>query len=162
MAARFDGLSADEARARLAVDGPNALAIAQQRTLLRLALGVAREPMFLLLLAAGGLYIAFGDLQEALTLLGFVVIVMTITVVQEGRTEGALEALRELSSPRAQVLRDGVVITVPARDLVRGDIIRVAEGDRVPADAALRDGTALSVDESLLTGEPSPGAAWPR
>ncbi len=156
MAARFDGLSADEARARLAVDGPNALAIAQQRTLLRLALGVAREPMFLLLLAAGGLYIAFGDLQEALTLLGFVVIVMTITVVQEGRTEGALEALRELSSPRAQVLRDGVVITVPARDLVRGDIIRVAEGDRVPADAALRDGTALSVDESLLTGESVP------
>jgi Ca2+-transporting ATPase len=150
------GLSADDARKRLASEGPNALATTQRRTALRLAVGVVREPMFLLLLAAGALYLAFGDLREALTLLGFVVIVMTITVVQEGRTERALEALRELSSPRAQVLRDGVVITVPARELVRGDIIRVAEGDRVPADAALREGTALSVDESLLTGESVP------
>ncbi len=153
---RFAGLAAEEAKRRLSTDGPNALATSQRRTGLRLAVGVVREPMFLLLLAAGALYIAFGDLREALTLLGFVVIVITITVVQEGRTERALEALRELSSPRAQVLRDGVVITLPARDLVRGDIVRVAEGDRVPADAALREGNALSVDESLLTGESVP------
>jgi Ca2+-transporting ATPase len=89
------------------------------------------------------------------------VIVMTITVVQEGRTERALDALRTLSSPRAQVLRDGVVVTVAARELVRGDVIRVAEGDRVPADAALRDGTALAVDESLLTGESVPVSKLP-
>jgi hypothetical protein len=127
------------------------LATSERRTVLRLALEVVREPMFLLLLAAGGLYVAFGDIQEALTLLGFVVIVMTITIVQEGRTERALDALRDLTSPRAQVLRDGVVVTLPARELVPGDVIRVAEGDRVAAGAVLREGTALSVDESLLT-----------
>ena len=153
---RLTGLTAEEAARRLAADGPNALATGSRRTLVRIALGVAGEPMFLLLLAAGALYAGFGDLREALTLLGFVVIVLAITVVQEGRTERALEALRELSSPRAQVLRDGAVVTVAARELVRGDVIRVAEGDRVPADAALREGTALSVDESLLTGESVP------
>jgi Ca2+-transporting ATPase len=159
--ARWTGLSSTAAATRLAADGPNTIASAERRTLPRVVLDVLREPMMLLLLAAGGLYVAFGDIQEALTLLGFVAIVMTITIVQEGRTERALDALRELSSPRAQVLRDGVVVTLPGRDLVRGDVIRVAEGDRVPADAALRDGTALSVDESLLTGESVPVSKFP-
>ncbi len=153
---RWPGLSSADAARRLVADGPNALATSERRTALRLAREVVREPMFVLLLVAGGLYVAFGDVQEALTLLGFVVIVMAITIVQEGRTERALDALRDLSSPRAQVLRDGAVVTLAARDLVRGDVIRVAEGDRVPADAALREGTALSVDESLLTGESVP------
>jgi Ca2+-transporting ATPase len=153
---RWTGLTSAEAASRLAIDGPNSIASAERRTILRVVVEVVREPMMLLLLAAGGLYVGFGDLREALTLLGFVVIVMTITIVQEGRTERALDALRELSSPRAQVLRDGAVITVPGRDLVRGDVIRVGEGDRVAADAVLRDGTALSVDESLLTGESVP------
>jgi Ca2+-transporting ATPase len=112
--------------------------------------------MVLLLLVSAGLYVVLGDLHEALTLLASVVLVVAITVVQEGRTERALAALRDLSSPRAQVLRDGVARTVPARDLVRGDIVRVAEGDRVPADALFRAGTALSVDESLLSGESAP------
>jgi Ca2+-transporting ATPase len=158
---RWPGLTSAEAARRLATDGPNALPTSERRTALRLALDVVREPMFVLLLAAGGLYVAFGDVQEALTLLGFVVIVMAITIVQEGRTERALDALRDLSSPRAQVLRDGAVITLAARDLVAGDVIRVAEGDRVPADAALREGTALAVDESLLTGESVPVAKLP-
>ena len=158
---RWPGLTAAEAARRLAADGPNALPTSERRTALRLALDVVREPMFVLLLAAGGLYVAFGDVQEALTLLGFVVIVMAITIVQEGRTERALDALRDLSSPRAQVLRDGAVITLAARELVAGDVIRVAEGDRVPADAALREGTALAVDESLLTGESVPVAKLP-
>ncbi|MEZ4338021.1 MAG: hypothetical protein R3B82_15485 [Sandaracinaceae bacterium] len=97
--------------------------------------------MFLHFLTAAGFYLAFeGDLREALTLLGFVVVIIVITVVQEGRTARALEALRDLSSPRALVLRDGVVRTVPGRELVVGDVIRVAEGTRVPADAILRRG----------------------
>ncbi|MCC7536468.1 MAG: cation-translocating P-type ATPase [Deltaproteobacteria bacterium] len=150
------GLTSREAAKRLAHDGPNSLPQDEPRSLLRLLSEVVREPMFLLLLASAGLYLVFGDVREALTLLGFVVVIITITVVQEGRTERALEALRDLSSPRAQVLRDGEVVTVAGRDLVRGDIIRVAEGDRVAGDAILREGTTLAVDESLLTGESVP------
>jgi Ca2+-transporting ATPase len=155
---RWSGLTSGEAARRLAEDGPNVLATSERRSVAQLAASVVREPMFVLLLIAGALYLAFGDVREALTLLGFVIIVMTITVLQEGRTERALDALRDLSSPRAQVLRDGAIVTLPARELVRGDVIRVAEGDRVPADAALREGTALSIDESLLTGESVPVA----
>jgi Ca2+-transporting ATPase len=159
--ARWAGLTSKEAAARLAADGPNALAQDERRTPLRLVVDVLREPMFLLLLASATLYFVFGDVREALTLLGFVVVMISITVVQEGRTERALDALRDLSSPRALVLRDGEIVTVPGRDVVRGDIVKVAEGDRVPADALLREGTALSVDESLLTGESVPVSKLP-
>jgi Ca2+-transporting ATPase len=112
--------------------------------------------MFLLLIGAATIYFVFGDVQEALTLLGAVVVVLAITIVQEGRTERSIAALRDLSSPRAQVIRDGVVRTVAGRELVRGDVVKIAEGDRVPADLLLRRGTALAVDESLLSGESVP------
>jgi len=154
--ARLLGLTEQEAASRLVSDGPNVLPTQEERGLLQLLSGVAREPMVLLLLASGTLYFVLGDPHEALTLLASVVLVIAITVFQEGRTERALSALRDLSSPRAQVLRDGQAHTVPARDLVRGDIIRIAEGDRVPGDALLRAGTVLTVDESLLSGESAP------
>jgi Ca2+-transporting ATPase len=147
------GLTAAEAARRLEADGPNALSKSERRTALALIAGVVKEPMFLLLLGAAALYLVLGDVREGLTLLGFVVIVITITVVQEGRTEKALEALRDLSAPRATVVRDGAIQTIPGLHVVRGDLIRLAEGDRVPADALLREGSTLTVDESLLTGE---------
>ncbi len=150
------GLREADAVARLAAEGPNALPSPERRTIFRVAFDAAREPMMLLLFGAAGLYVAFGDLREALTLLAFVVVVTAITVVQEGRTERTLDALRDLTSPRAQVLRDGTVRTIPGRDVVRGDVLRVSEGDRIPADAKLVAGTALTVDESLLTGESVP------
>jgi Ca2+-transporting ATPase len=150
------GLSENEARARLLADGPNELPSERRRGVWRIAFEVVREPMFLLLIAAATLYFVFGDVQEALTLLGAVVVVLAITIVQEGRTEKSIAALRDLSSPRAQVIRDGVVRTVPGRELVRGDVVKIAEGDRVPADLLLRRGTALAVDESLLSGESVP------
>jgi Ca2+-transporting ATPase len=123
---------------------------------LRIAFEVAREPMFLLLVAAGTLYLLTGKIDDALMLLGFVFVVMGITIVQEQRTEHALEALRSLSSPRALVIRDGEARRIAGREVVRGDMIVVAEGDRVPADALLRRGSGLCVDESLLTGESVP------
>ncbi|MDX2012372.1 MAG: cation-translocating P-type ATPase [Myxococcaceae bacterium] len=147
------GLTSAEAERRLAVDGPNALSKSERRTVLALVLGVVKEPMFLLLLGAAALYLVLGDVREGLTLLGFVLIVITITVVQEGRTERALEALKDLSAPRATVVRDGVIRTIAGLHVVRGDLVRLAEGDRVPADALLREGSTLTVDESLLTGE---------
>jgi Ca2+-transporting ATPase len=150
------GLSAAQAAERLAQDGPNALPGGQRRSLLSIAVETAREPMFLLLLAAGTLYLVFGDLQEGLTLFGFVVVTLGLTLYQEGKTERAIDALRDLTSPRALVIRDGRPQRIAGRDVVRGDLLQLSEGDRVPADALLLSADGLRADESLLTGEAVP------
>jgi Ca2+-transporting ATPase len=112
--------------------------------------------MFLLLLGCGGIYVLVGDVHEAAILLGFVVLVAAITLYQEEKTERTLAALRDLSSPRALVVRDGVRRRIAGREVVRGDVLVLSEGDRVPADAALLSCLNLSADESLLTGESVP------
>jgi Ca2+-transporting ATPase len=150
------GLSTAQAAQRLTEDGPNALPGGERRSLLSIAAGTVREPMFLLLLAAGTLYLAFGDLQEGLTLFGFVVVTVGLTLYQEGRTERAIEALRDLTSPRALVIRDGQPQRIAGRDVVRGDLLKLSEGDRVPADALLISSDGARADESLLTGEAVP------
>jgi len=154
--AEAPGLSEIEAAARLARDGGNELPAQGQRALLAIAAEVVREPMFLMLVAAGALYLVMGKLSDALLLLGFVFVVMAITIVQERRTERALDALRDMSSPRALVVRDGVQRRIAGREVVVGDIVILGEGDRVPADAILRRSAHLTVDESLLTGESVP------
>jgi Ca2+-transporting ATPase len=150
------GLTESCAAQRLREEGYNELPSSRRRTVLAIALEVVREPMFLLLVACGLLYMLTGELTDALMLLGFVFVVMGITIVQERRTERALEALKDLSSPRALVIRDGQQTRIAGRDVVRGDIVLLFEGDRVPADAVLLQGMNLSVDESLLTGESVP------
>jgi Ca2+-transporting ATPase len=112
--------------------------------------------MLALLLAGGAIYMALGDLKEALILLVFASLSVVITVVQETRTERVLEALRDLTSPRALVIRDGEHRRIAGREVVRGDIIVLAEGDRVPADAVLIEAQDVQTDESLLTGESVP------
>ncbi|MDD5677614.1 MAG: cation-translocating P-type ATPase [Kiritimatiellae bacterium] len=153
---RISGLAEDEALRRLREEGFNEIPSSRQRGLLHIVLEVVREPMFLLLVGCGLLYLLMGELSDALMLLGFVLVVMGITVIQERRTERALEALRDLSSPRALVIRDGRRRRIPGREVVRGDIMLLVEGDRVPADAILRQSINLSADESLLTGESVP------
>ena len=150
------GLSSKEAMARLAHEGYNELPSAKPRSLWAIAWEVVREPMFLLLIAASAIYLVLGDIREALVLLASVFVVMGITFYQERKTERALEALRELSSPRARVLRDDEWQFVPGREVVVGDLVTVKEGDRVPADAALLKSSNLMADESLLTGESMP------
>ena len=150
------GLTAGEAARRLLDQGPNELGLSQRRTLRDIAWEVLREPMFLLLLGAGAIYLVMGDAHEALVLLGFVVLIMGVTVLQERRTDRALDALRDLSSPRALVLRDGVPTRVAGREVVAGDVLLLAEGDRVPADGLLLQAHELAADESLLTGESLP------
>ena len=150
------GLSQAEAQQRLVQDGPNALPISQPRSVLRLVGDVVAEPMFLLLVACGALYMVLGSRQEALMLLGFVFVVMGITFVQQRRTERSLEALRDLSSPLALVVRGGQTQKIAARELVCGDTVLLAEGDRVPADLELTHSANLALDESLLTGESVP------
>jgi len=150
------GLSEEEASRRLQEEGYNELPSTKRRSIFAIAFEVVREPMFLLLIAAGAIYLVLGDIREAVMLLGFVFVVMGITLYQERKTERALEALRDLSSPRALVIRDGRQKRIPGRDVVREDFIILSEGDRVPADAALLSCVNLSVDESLLTGESVP------
>ncbi len=112
--------------------------------------------MFLLLLACGTIYLLLGDVQEAVMLLGFVFVVLGITLYQERKTEWALEALRDLSSPRALVIRGGERKRIASREVVPDDLVVLAEGDRVPADCVILSCNNLSTDESLLTGESVP------
>ncbi|MEI6632593.1 MAG: cation-translocating P-type ATPase [Chlamydiota bacterium] len=149
-------LTEREAVERLAREGYNEIPSAGARSIFAIAFEVVREPMFLLLVACGMIYLILGDLEEALLLLGFVFVVMGITFYQERKTERALEALRDLASPRALVIRGGVQKRIAGREVVRDDILLLAEGDRVPADAVLAWCVNLSVDESLLTGESVP------
>jgi P-type Ca2+ transporter type 2C len=147
------GLSEPNAIANLKRDGYNELPSAQARSLLSIAWHSIQDPIFLLLVGGGIIYWILGDLQEALILLGFVVFLTAISLYQEGKTEHALEALRDLSSPRALVIRDGQRKRIAGREVVRDDILMLAEGDRVPADAIILSCTNLSTNESLLTGE---------
>src|SRR5947209_8307366 len=137
-------------------EGQNELPQPDRRTPLRIAIEVLREPMLALLLVGGIVYLALGDLKEAIILVAFATMSIVITVVQETRTERVLEALRDLTSPRALVIRDGERRRIPGREVVRGDLLVVSEGDRIPADATLTEGRDLQVDESLLTGESVP------
>jgi Ca2+-transporting ATPase len=150
------GLRETDAQARLKSEGYNELPRPDRRTPLRIIIEVVREPMLTLLLAGGVIYLALGDLKEALILLVFATMSVLITVVQETRTERVLEALRDLASPRALVIRDGERKRIAGCDVVRGDVVVLAEGDRVPADARLVQSHDLQIDESLLTGESVP------
>ncbi len=150
------GLSRAEAQSRLSSDGFNELPRAGRRSPLRIVLDVLREPMLALLIAGGIVYLLLGNLEEALILLAFACLSVGITVVQEARTERVLEALRDLTSPRALVIRGGERLRIAGREVVRGDLIVLSEGDRVPADARLLEAEGLSADESLLTGEAVP------
>jgi len=150
------GLSEADARARLKAEGYNELPRPDRRTPLHIILEVLREPMLALLIGGGVIYLILGDLKEALILLAFATLSIVITVVQETRTERVLEALRDLTSPRALVIRDGARKRIAGREVVRGDVVVLAEGDRVPADAVLIQSHDLQTDESLLTGESIP------
>ena len=114
--AGFAGLTDEDARRNIAEDGPNEIASQEKRGLFAIAIEVVREPMFLMLVAAGILYLLMGSAGDALMLLGFVFVVMAITIVQERRTERALDALRDLSSPRALVIRGGIRRRVAGRE----------------------------------------------
>lgn len=152
----YNGLTTQDATERLAKDGPNGLSASQKRGMLTLLAEVVVEPMFLLLLACGALYLVLGDTQEALMLLGFVFVIIGITFFQQRRSERALDALADLSSPQSLVMRDGKPMRLDSRQVVCDDLVLLAEGDRVPADMRFTRVSNLNIDESLLTGESMP------
>ncbi len=151
-----EGLTASEAALRLIRDGPNELPVAQKRSLFRQAVDVLKEPMLLLLLAAGSINFILAEPLDGMILMSFVVVVIVISIYQEHKSENALAALRDLSSPRALVIRDGQQTRIAGREVVVGDLVLLSEGDRVPADSITIESANLSVDESALTGEPVP------
>lgn len=153
---RIIGLTQEEVNKKLKLEGYNELPSSKPKSLFTLAYEVIKEPMFILLVVCGSLYLVLGDLEEGIMLLGFVIVVMGIEFYQESKTEKALDALKDMASPRALVIREGVEKRIPGREVVNGDIVVIQEGDRVPADALVLYSVNLSADESLLTGEPIP------
>ncbi|OEU42105.1 ATPase [Methanosarcina sp. Ant1] len=147
------GLSEEEAAGILKNDGYNELPSQKKQSLFSILLNVLKEPMLLLLLGAGLIYLLLGEVKDALILLIFVFVVVGITFNQQRKTERALDALKSLSSPRALVIRDREQKRIPGREVVKGDILILREGDRIPADGVILFCANLLVDESLLTGE---------
>ncbi|MBW8846598.1 MAG: HAD-IC family P-type ATPase [Burkholderiales bacterium] len=152
----FAGLSDTEARSRLAAQGPNEMPDQERHGLLGTLRSVLTEPMFLLLLVAAAIYLLLGDLGEGLLLAFFAAMTVGLVVLQERRSEHALDALRVLALPQARVVRGGRICRIPARELVPGDFILLGEGERIAADGVVREAAGLEVDESLLTGESVP------
>ena len=150
------GLDEPEAQARLAELGPNTLEQPTSRGALQILRGTLHEPMFLFLLVAAGLYLVIGSLGEGIFLLGAAAVSIGLVVIQETRSQRALEALRALAQPFSRVIRGGSERRIAASQLVPGDIVLVAEGERVPVDGVLVAGDVLTVDESALTGESIP------
>lgn len=150
------GLSSAEVAERLRTVGPNELPNPERRNFLRIVLDVVRQPMFALLLGGGLVYLLLGEPADAVILALFATLSVSISIAQETRSERVLESLRDLASPRALVIRDGARQRIAGRDVVPDDLMILAEGDRVPADAVLLDGQDLMTDESLLTGESVP------
>lgn len=147
------GLTTAQARTRLAEDGPNEVKQGTHRSVWRRLADMLRQPMLALLVTAALLYVMLGDLSEGLTLSVFVLAVLVLSFYQEGRSEAAIEALRQLTQAQARVLRDGLMQHIPASDVVAGDCLLLSEGDRVAADGWLVQANNLQLDESLLTGE---------
>ena len=137
------GLSDEEAAARLKRDGSNRIAPKGRRGIGQIGIALLTQPMFLLLLATAGVYALVGSLGDALVLLASVVAVAAIAVVQDYRTARVLESLKELSSPRARVLRSGRLLHIASQDLVLGDRLLIAEGDRLACDAGLVEVAAV-------------------
>ncbi len=150
------GLTAAEAAERLRKDGFNELPASERRNVFHILAEVVTQPMFALLIGGGIVYFLLGDKLEALLLLAFACLSVTITIIQESRSEKVLEALRNLASPRALVIRDGKRVVIAGREVVCGDLLVLGEGDRVAADATLISSHDLLLDESLLTGESVP------
>ncbi len=150
------GLTTRQASERLRLHGYNELASTQPKSLLKIGLEVVKEPMFLLLISCGVLYMILGEYREGGIMLATIFIIIFITFYQYQKTEKSLEALRRLSSPRALVIRNGIETRIPGREIVPEDVIILHEGDRIPADAVLLEAWNFSVDESLLTGESVP------
>ena len=155
-AVKIRGISSAEAQLRHAQYGPNILESPQEASWVRIAYAVVKQPIFLLLIAAGLIYLLLGDMDDAIILMGFISISTGIAVFQQYRSEKTIEALHRLTNPEALVIRNGITTRISAQELVPSDICILREGNRILADAMVIEAHDLMVDESLLTGESIP------
>jgi P-type Ca2+ transporter type 2C len=156
-----EGLSREAAKQRIERFGPNALEAQEEVSLTALVLKQVRNPLIYLLMAAVVLSLLIGEVLDAALIAAIVVINTVIGVWHEWHAEQALEALRELTAPHARVVREGTEQQIESADIVAGDILILATGDRVAADARLLEGNDLQIDESALTGESEPVSKEP-
>lgn len=147
------GLTSSEAAKRLAEFGPNEITHTKTSQIFKRVFDVIKQPMLFLLLAAGTLNFILAELGDGIILLVAVFVVIGISIYQENKTENALASLRDLSAPRALVIRDGEQLRVSGTEVVVGDVVVLVEGDRIPADGVLFRAANFTVDESALTGE---------
>lgn len=150
------GLTAEEAAKRLEQYGPNALKEKKRQTLLQKVLAQFKDVMVLILIAASVVSAALGEYIDASVIIAIVVINAILGVVQEGRAEKAIEALKKMTSPQARVLRGGEQRLIAAAELVPGDVVLLEAGDVVPADLRLFESQSLKAEEASLTGESVP------
>jgi len=150
---KLKGLTTAQATEKLASEGLNMLSSSKPKNFFSTALGVIKKPIFILLVACGSFYLVFGDLQEVIMLLCFVLIIKGIEFFQQKKIKKTLDALKDMVSPRGMFIRDGVETCVADMEVVTDDLIISEEGDRVPANATVTQSVNLLVDESLLTDE---------
>jgi Ca2+-transporting ATPase len=150
------GLSQEEVKTRFDTFGPNELTAKKRTGPLEILLNQFRDIFILMLLAAITISIFAGETTDAMTIGIIVALNAVVGFVQEYRAERALEAMREMTAPKARILRDGEMKTIPAIEVVPGDVLLLEEGDRIPADARLLDVIDLQMDEAVLTGESTP------
>lgn len=153
---KMNCLTDEQVKEKQVKEGFNEITEVKSHNFFKMVFGIFKEPMFLLLLICGSLYLLLGDIQEGIMLLGFVIFIIAIEIYQENKTEKALKALKELASPQAIVIRNGEEIKIPCREIVKDDLVVISEGERVPADAILIHSINIQADESLLTGESIP------
>ena len=151
-----EGLNEQTVENRQAENGFNELKTKERDSILKLFLETFRDAMVLVLLAVAAIQIVMGHAAESLIILAVLMINAGVSVVQTRKAEGSLEALKSLSAPMAKVKRAGDSLTIPAREVVVGDIVSLTAGDYVPADGRLIEAGSLKVDESMLTGESLP------
>ena len=155
------GLTTNQAEELLARDGANTIGQEQKRKGIKMFFGQFRDVMVMILLAATVVSVVMGEYYDALTIMVIVVLNAVMGFVQEYRTEKTLEAIKSIAAPTARVYRDGKPKTIPAANLVKGDVILLEAGDKIPADCRILSSMSLECDESALTGESVPVSKHP-
>lgn len=153
---QLTGLSSVEAARRLREEGPNILAKERKSRPMRIFLGQFKDVMVMILLAATVVSVLLGEITDAITIILIVLVNAVLGFIQEYRTEKTIEMLSKMTAPTARCWRDGKLTVVPASQLVRGDMVELEAGDRVPADCLLLEAKGLFSDEAILTGESVP------
>jgi Ca2+-transporting ATPase len=152
----IQGLTDEAAAQLLSEHGYNELTGVGSKSFARIVIDVIKEPMFILLLSCGLLYLFLGSITESISLVVGILFIIVVTLYQERKTERALDELKKLASPKATVIRNGIRKKIPGREVVPGDVIVISEGNNIPADALLLQSSHLLADESILTGEAVP------